>query len=61
MLKALKRRLCRHSFMWSERRQMEVCYHCGQARVAAEPASAPSGATWNAGPGGRSQGGGGQA
>ncbi|MDP3802541.1 hypothetical protein [Brevundimonas sp.] len=36
MLKRIKRMVCRHSYMWSERRQAEVCYHCGRARM--EPA-----------------------
>lgn len=33
MLKRLKRLVCRHSYMWSERRQAEICYHCGRART----------------------------
>lgn len=32
MLKRLKRMMCRHSYMWSERRHAEICYHCGRAR-----------------------------
>ena len=32
MLKRLKRLMCRHSYMWSERRQAEVCCHCGRSR-----------------------------
>ena len=30
MLKKLKRLTCRHAYMWSERRQLDVCYHCGR-------------------------------
>lgn len=32
MFKALKRLICNHQFWWSERRQAEVCYRCGQSR-----------------------------
>lgn len=41
MLKLIKRLTCRHSYMWSERRKLEVCYHCGGVRLASdfEPAS----------------------
>ena len=37
MLKKLKRLTCRHTYMWSERRQMDVCYRCGHAQAASEP------------------------
>jgi hypothetical protein len=37
MLKKLKRMTCRHTYMWSERRQMDVCYRCGHARAASAP------------------------
>jgi len=39
MFKALRRLLCRHSCMWSERRQQDICYNCGQLR----PVSSGSG------------------
>lgn len=34
LLKTLRRRFCRHSFTWSERRRCEVCIKCGQTREA---------------------------
>lgn len=37
MLKKLKRLTCRHTYMWSERRQMDVCYRCGHAQTASAP------------------------
>lgn len=36
-LKRMKRMICRHSYMWSERRQVDVCYHCGRVRPVADP------------------------
>jgi len=32
MLQKIKRLMCHHVYAWSERRQREVCYQCGQAR-----------------------------
>lgn len=32
MLQKIKRLMCHHVYAWSERRQREVCYQCGQSR-----------------------------
>jgi len=37
MFKPLRRLICRHSFSWSERRQMEVCRKCGATRPTLAP------------------------
>ncbi len=42
MQKLLRRLFCRHKFMWSERRQAEVCYVCGQSRSTPGPGTAPA-------------------
>jgi hypothetical protein len=34
MLRYLERLVCRHTWMWSERRRLEVCYSCGKSRTA---------------------------
>jgi hypothetical protein len=36
LMKRLRRMACRHEYGWAERRQAEVCYHCGKARLADE-------------------------
>ena len=36
MLHFLKRLVCRHTWFWSERRRLEVCYGCGKSRHAPE-------------------------
>lgn len=36
MLKTIRRRLCSHTFSWSERRHGDVCVKCGQFRPEAE-------------------------
>ena len=42
MQKRLRRMFCLHKFMWSERRQAEVCYLCGQSRSGPGPGSPPT-------------------
>jgi len=38
VLDYLKRVLCRHEWVWSERRRKEVCYRCRQSRRIADSA-----------------------
>jgi hypothetical protein len=47
MLKKLKRLTCRHTYMWSERRQSDICYHCGRVRAPSDTERAsPTQADW---------------
>jgi hypothetical protein len=45
MLSLVQRLFCRHSWYWSERRQLEVCYDCGHSRRARESVQTPVQAT----------------
>lgn len=38
MNKIIRRLICRHSYMWSERRKQDVCYHCGRVMQASQSA-----------------------
>ena len=42
MLNYLKRMLCRHEWVWSERRGKEVCYRCRQSRQVADSGQRPA-------------------
>ena len=45
MLRVVQRLFCQHTWSWSERRQLEVCYDCGHSRRARESIQTPVQAT----------------